>query len=97
MEKDEKTKKQPNIFQLLWFVYKRYYKDTKFAWQIWTFFFFEVLDNAYPLLFSYMLAKVIDRSMSLISTNGSFEQMMPTIVIFGIMTIVWIGVNSFYQ
>jgi len=92
----EKTK-VPSIFKLIWFVYKRYYHDIKFAWHIWALFFLEILSNVYPLLFSFLLAQIIDKSISLINGGGVFEEMYPIIIVFGIMIVGWSVINSFYQ
>lgn len=97
MEKEQKNAPNPNIFKLIWFIYKRYYHDIKFAWQVWVLMLLELLSNIYPLLFSYLLARVIDKSISLINTGGAFEEMFPIIIIFGIVSILWTIINSLYQ
>lgn len=92
----EKTK-APSLFKLVWFVYRRYYHDIKFAWQVWALCFFKILSNVYPLLFSFLLARIIDKSISLINGGGAFEEMYPIIILFGVMIVGWSVINSFYQ
>jgi ABC-type multidrug transport system fused ATPase/permease subunit len=97
MEKEKKEVKQPNIFKLLWFIYKRYYHEKKFAWQMWALFFFEFLTNLYPLLLSYVMALLVDKSISVIKVGGSINEMIPVICLLGGVVLVWVFITNLQQ
>ena len=97
MEKEKKEPKQPNIFKLLWFIYKRYYHEKKFAWQMWALFFFEFLTNLYPLLLSYVMALLVDKSISVINNGGSLDEMIPIICWLGGVVLVWVFITNLQQ
>ncbi len=97
MEKEKKEAKQPNIFKLLWFVYKRYYHNIRFAWQMWALFFTEFLTNLYPLLLSYVMALLVDKSIYVINHGGSLQDMYPIIGILGGVVLIWIFITNFHQ
>jgi len=97
MENEKKDIKQPNIFKLLWFIYKRYYHDIRFAWKMWALFFTEFLTNLYPLLLSYIMALLVDRSIAVIKSGGGLNEMIPTIALLGGVVLVWIFITNFHQ
>lgn len=97
MEKEKKEVKQPNIFKLLWFIYKRYYHEKKFAWQMWALFFFEFLTNLYPLLLSYVMALLVDKSIAVIKVGGSINEMIPVICLLGGVVLVWVFITNLQQ
>ncbi len=97
MEKEKKEPKQPNIFKLLWFIYKRYYHEKKFAWQMWALFFFEFLTNLYPLLLSYVMALLVDKSIAVINAGGSIDEMIPVICLLGGVVLIWVFITNLQQ
>lgn len=97
MEKENKDIKQPNILKLLWFIYKRYYHDIKFAWQMWALFFTEFLSNLYPLLLSYIMALLVDKSINVINNGGNLQDMYPIIALLGGVVLIWILIDNFHQ
>ncbi len=98
MEKEKKeTKKFPNIFKLLWFIYRRYYNKKEFTIQIWALFFLEFLENLYPLLLSYVMALLIDKSIYVINHGLGISEMVPTIGLLGGVAIAGVIVSNLQQ
>lgn len=89
--------KEQNILKLLWFVYKRYYHHTRFAKYIWVYVVLRFFVNLYPLLISYFLARVIDISINAINAGKGFEEVIPTLAIFFVVSVIWLIVNNIYQ
>ncbi|MHC1716914.1 MAG: ABC transporter ATP-binding protein [Candidatus Dojkabacteria bacterium] len=89
--------KESSLFKLLWFAYKKYFVETKFVWQIWAFMLLSFLVNLYPLVISYFLARVIDISIEAVSNGSGFEMVAPTIVVFSIISIVWVVINNLFS
>lgn len=98
MEKEKKEKKKfPNIFKLLWFIYRRYYNKKEFTIQIWALFFLEFLENLFPLLLSYVMALLIDRSIYVVNNGLGITEMIPTISLLGGVAIVGVVVSNLQQ
>jgi ATP-binding cassette subfamily B protein/ATP-binding cassette subfamily C protein len=98
MKKEKKeTKKFPNIFKLLWFIYRRYYNKKEFIIQIWASFFLEFLENLFPLLLSYVMALLIDKSIHVVNNGLGISEMIPTIGLLGGVAIVGVVVSNLQQ
>ncbi len=92
-----KKLKEEGIIKLLFFVYEKYYKNTKFVWQIRWYLVLQAISKLYPLLISYLLGRVIDSSIYSINNNGEFRDVIPLIIIFGMVALVWTLVNNVFQ
>lgn len=99
MDAMENKPEEKNIgmLKLLLFIYKRYYHKAKFAWQVWVLFFMEFLQNLYPLVISFVLAKLVDQSILIINTKGNLGDIKNTIVVFAIIIFIGILINNLYQ
>ena len=92
----EKTK-TPSMIKILWFIYRRYYREKKFAFQVWAYLLFLFFDRVYPLLISWMLAQLIDKSINAISNQLAISALMPTILVFGVVIIGGVIISSLRQ
>ncbi len=92
-----KKEKEIGIIKLLVFVYKKYYHKTRFAWQIFAYIILRFLTNLYPLLISFLLARVIDISIVAVNEGKEFSEVVPTIILFAIAVSVWTVVNNLFQ
>jgi ABC-type multidrug transport system fused ATPase/permease subunit len=80
------VKKRKNILKLLYFVYSQYYSKKKFRIHIWLYLFFKLLQEIYPLVFSFLSAKIIDEIINLLNTNSaSLQDIIPSLIGFGIL------------
>lgn len=85
----EKTLKQPNIFKLLVFTYKKYYGNKKASAKILLATFLELLSYVYPLLFSFLLGRMVDRIIYAVNTHGSLSEALPMIILWGSSALIW--------
>ncbi len=93
----EQIQKAPGILKLLWFVYKKYYSEKRFARHMWITILFELLSYVYPLLSSFLLAKVVDKVIQIINVKGSIVDVLPTMGLMVASFLIWTIVENFSQ
>jgi ATP-binding cassette subfamily B protein/ATP-binding cassette subfamily C protein len=89
--------KEPSIIKLLAFVYERYYRNTRFKWHIWAYIILLSLTKLYPLLISFLLGRIIDTSIYAIDNGDGFQSVVPLIILFGVIALIWTLVNNIFQ
>lgn len=92
-----KKSNDKNILSLLYFVFQSYYVRTNYAWQVIGYIVLLFLSNIYPLVTSYLLARVIDISIEAVNNGEGFEVVFPTVVLFAIVASLWTIVNNLFQ
>ena len=98
MEKKEiEQKKTPGMIRLLIFIYEKYYKRNEYTWQIWAYTILRFLTRIYPLVYSFVLAKIIDGITKSYNEGTGFESLIPVIVVGIIISLIWILTNNLYR
>jgi ABC-type multidrug transport system fused ATPase/permease subunit len=98
MEKKEiEQKKTPGMIRLLIFIYEKYYKRNEYTWQIWAYTILQFFTRIYPLLNSFILAKIIDEITKSYNEGTGFKSLIPIIVVGVVLTLLWILANNFYR
>ena len=96
-KKKNEEKKTPSLVKLLIFIYEKYYKKNEYTWQIWAYTILRFLTRIYPLVYSYILAKIIDGITVSYNQGVGFESLIPIIIVGIIVTLIWIVANNFYR
>ncbi len=96
-KENENKNEEIGMFKLLLFIYKKYYVETKHQWQILTLFVLTFLQSIYPLIYSYILGRIIDNITQSYNTGVGFESLIPTIVVGVTLTFVWIITNNLFN
>ena len=76
-EKKTEQKKTPGMIRLLIFIYEKYYKKNEYTWQIWAYTILRFLTRIYPLVYSFVLAKIIDGITKSYNEGTGFESLIP--------------------
>ena len=98
MEKKKKEEnKAPSFIKLLIFIYEKYYKKNEYTWQIWAYTILQFFTRIYPLINSFLLAKIIDGITKSYNEGTNFETLIPIIVIGIIVTLFGILANNLYR
>lgn len=92
-----KQSREKGIIELIFFVYEKFYKNTKFVWQVRWYLVLQAISKLYPLLISYLLGRVIDTSIYSINNNGEFRDVIPFIIIFSIVILAWALISNVFQ
>lgn len=92
-EEQEKT----SLIKLLLFAYKKYYQKNQYTWQIWAYTILRFLTRVYPLIYSFILAKIIDGITKSYNQGASFDSLIPTIVVGVVVTLIGIIANNLYK
>ena len=88
-------KKKEGILKLLYFVYKQYYSRKKFKVHIWLYLFFKLLQEIYPLFFSFLSAKIIDEIINLLNANSaSLQDIIPLLIGFGVLLLFGVIISN---
>lgn len=90
-------KKEKNIFELVFFIYKKYYGETKYKWQIWVLFVLTFLQNIYPLIYSFILGSILDSISIGYSTGAGLESMRPIIILGILFSISWLVITNLFR
>lgn len=96
-EVKKEEQKKPNLIKLLIFAYKKYYQKNEYTWQIWTYTILRFLTRVYPLIYSFILAKIIDGITKSYNQGASFDSLVPTIVVGIVVTLIGIIANNLYK
>lgn len=91
------NKNEKGILKLLLFVYKKYYKETGFKWQVWSYILLQTINGLYPLLISYLLAKVVDKTIFAINNSGTLRDVVPLIIILACVSVLWTFLTNLFQ
>jgi len=89
--------KDTNIFKLLYFIYKKFYVETKYKWQMWSLFILTSLKNIYPLVYSYILGLLIDAITIGYNSGASFESLHSIIIVASIFTFSWVIIINLFK
>ena len=96
-EVKKEEQKKPSLIKLLLFAYKKYYQKNQYTWQIWTYTILRFLTRVYPLIYSFILAKIIDGITKSYNQGASFDSLVPTIVVGIVVTLIGIIANNLYK
>jgi ATP-binding cassette, subfamily B, bacterial len=89
--------RKTSIIKLVYFVYKKYFNEnmaTKFKVYFWLYGIFNFLVGIYPLVLSFLVARVIDISIESVSNNMPIDSVFPILIIFGAVVMLWSLINN---
>lgn len=89
--------KEINIFKLLYFVYKKFYVETNYKWQIWSLFILTFLKNIYPLVYSYILGLIIDAVTTGYNSGAGLESLHSIIIVAIIFALSWVIISNLFK
>ncbi len=89
--------KETNIFKLLYFIYKKFYVETNYKWQIWSLFILTFLRNIYPLVYSYILGLIIDAVTTGYNSGATFESLHSIIIVAVIFSLSWVIISNLFK
>ncbi|MBP8979192.1 ABC transporter ATP-binding protein [Candidatus Dojkabacteria bacterium] len=96
-KKKNEEKKTPNLLRLLVFIYEKYYKKNEYTWQIWAYTVLQFLTRIYPLVYNFVLAKIIDEITQIYNKGIGFESLIPIMITWIVLTLLGILANNFYR
>jgi ABC-type multidrug transport system fused ATPase/permease subunit len=95
--KKKETNTKPGLIRLIVFIYEKYYKKNEYTWQIWAYTILRFVMRIYPLVNSFVLAKIIDGITKSYNEGTNFESLIPIIIAGVVVTLLWILASNFYR
>lgn len=86
--------KNKNIFYLLYFVYRRFKNEKYFKRFFFSLGLFDILNQIFPIIWSFSLAMLLDSVINTFSSHGDFTEVLPIFLVFIAINILRIITNE---
>ncbi len=87
-------KNHENIIKLLFFTYRKFSGQKYFKKYFLSFVFLDVLNQIFPIIWSFSLAKLLDSVINTFSKQGNFTEVLPYFIVFIGINILSIIINE---